>query len=304
MVKNYFQDIVPPAGQSPLGSAPDGNELRKSVPLASPVPAEAPDSDDSHPIAINTSPVRPVPPPPAEGERSIRNISMPQRPRSRPAMNDVREYQETSGMPPRRSALAGWWIWALAGVCVIVLGILLLVAMRSTTVTITPRTHTATFDDSSRFTAYPAVSAASGTLSYTVQTVDLTDSEVVESQGTVHSEDKASGTITVYNDYQTVSFKLIKNTRFQSESGLIFRTPADIVIPGKKGTTPGQVSVTVIADQPGEQYNVAAGKFTVPGLKTSAAIYPHIYGKSKSAMSGGFVGDKPGVAPAAMQTAV
>src|SRR3989344_3845280 len=294
MAKDYFQDILPP----------DGNEPRKSAPSASPAPAEMPESDDSRPVPINANPVRPIPPPPAEGERSIRNISMPQRPRSRPAMNDMREYQETSGVPPRKSALAGWWIWALAGVCVIVLGILLLVAMRSTTVTITPRSHAVTFDESSRLVAYPAATAASGTLSYIVQTVDLADSEVVESQGTVHSEDKASGIITVYNDYQTTSFKLIKNTRFQSESGLIFRTPADIVIPGKKGTTPGQVSVTVIADQPGEQYNVAAGKFTVPGLKTSAAIYPHIYGKSTSAMSGGFVGDKPGVAPAAMQTAV
>src|SRR3989338_2365826 len=294
MAKDYFQDILPP----------DGNEPRKSAPSASPAPAEMPESDDSRPVPINANPVRPIPPPPAEGERSIRNISMPQRPRSRPAMNDMREYQETSGVPPRKSALAGWWIWALAGVCVIVLGILLLVAMRSTTITVTPRSHTATFDESSRFTAYPAETATSGTLSYTVQTVDLADSEVIASKGTVHSEDKASGTITVYNNYQTSSFKLIKNTRFQSAGGLIFRTPADIVIPGKKGTTPGQVSVTVVADQPGEQYNVAAGKFTVPGLKSSAAIYPNIYAQSTAAMTGGFVGDKPGVEPAAMQAAV
>ena len=219
-------------------------------------------------------------------------------------MSDMREYPEAAGVPPRKSVLAGWWIWALAGVCVVVLGVLLLVALRSTTVTVTPRSQAVTFDESSRFTAYPAATVASGMLSYTVQTVDLADSEVVESRGTVHSEDKASGTITVYNDYQTTSFKLVKNTRFQSESGLIFRAPADIVIPGKKGATPGQVSVTVIADQPGEKYNVAAGKFTLPGLKSSAAIYPNIYAKSTAAMTGGFVGDKPGVAPAAMEAAV
>src|SRR3989338_7457556 len=114
MAKDYFQDILPP----------DGNEPRKSAPSASPAPAEMPESDDSRPVPINANPVRPIPPPPAEGERSIRNISMPQRPRSRPAMHDMREYQETSGVPPRKSALAGWWIWALAGVCFIVLGIL------------------------------------------------------------------------------------------------------------------------------------------------------------------------------------
>lgn len=292
MAKDYFQDILPP----------DENEPRKSTPV--PTPAEAPEPDDSRPVPINANPVRPVPPPPAEGERSIRNISMPQRSRSRPAMSDMREYTEPSGVPPRKNVLASWWIWALAGVCVVVLGVLLLVATRSTTVTVTPRSHAVIFDESSRFTAYPAATAASGMLSYTVQTIDLADSEVVESQGTVRSEDKASGITTVYNDYQTAPFKLIKNTRFQSEGGLIFRTPADIVIPGKKGTTPGQVSVTVIADQPGEKYNVTAGKFTVPGLKSSTAIYPYIYAKSTSAMTGGFVGDKPGVAPAAMEAAV
>ena len=297
MAKDYFQDILPPAEQNPPRSVPDAPEPRRSAPA----PAEVPASDDSHPVTINTNPVRQAP---AEGERSIRNISMPQRPRGRPAMNDMREYGDGQGMPPRRNMLRGWWLWILAAGCVIVLGVLLLVAMRSTTVTVTPRSQTTLFDQSTPFTAYPAETATSGTLSYTVQTVDLADSEVIASKGTVHSEDKASGTITVYNNYQTSSFKLIKNTRFQSAGGLIFRTPADIVIPGKKGTTPGQVSVTVVADQPGEQYNVAAGKFTVPGLKSSAAIYPNIYAQSTAAMTGGFVGDKPGVEPAAMQAAV
>lgn len=220
-------------------------------------------------------------------------------------MGDMRD--PAAGLParpPRGGRLGRWWIWALAAVCLIVLGFLFLVAMRPTTISVIPRSHTATFDASSQFTAYPAPTAINGALSYTAQTIDLDDSEVVASEGTVHAEDKASGSITVYNNYQTAPFKLVKNTRFQSAGGLIFRTPADIVIPGKKGSTPGQVTVTVIADQPGEQYNVAAGKFTVPGLKSSAAVYPNIYAESTAAMTGGFVGDKPGVAPAAMQAAV
>lgn len=290
MAKDYFQDILPP----------DGNAPRKT---AAPTPDIEHEMEESTPISINTNP-RPTPPP-QEGERSIRNISMPARGRPRPPMNDMREAPGISGLPVtpgKRSSR--WWLWGIAGLCVVVLGVLLLVAMRSTTVTVTPRSHAITFDQASRFTAYPAETAATGTLSYTVQVSDLDDSEVVPSSGTVHAEDKASGSITVYNNYQTSPFKLIKNTRFQASNGLIFRTPAEVVIPGKKGSTPGQITVTVIADAAGEEYNVPAGKFTVPGLKSSAATYEQVYAISTDAMAGGFVGEKPGVDPQALQAAI
>ena len=89
---------------------------------------------------------------------------------------------------------------------------------------------------------------------------------------------KASGSITVYNNYSTASVKLIKNTRFQTPAGLIFRVPADVVIPGKQGSTPGQVTVTVFADQVGQQYNIGpTPRLTVPGLQSNAAMYAQIY---------------------------
>jgi len=75
-------------------------------------------------------------------------------------------------------------------------------------------------------------------------------------------------------------------------------------VPGKKGATPGEVRVTVVADQAGESYNVAAGRFTVPGLQSSPDMYAKVYGRSDAAMTGGFVGDKPGVADGALQGAI
>ncbi len=302
MAKDYFQDIVPPdpskrSMHSVNHAKRERPQAHHEAPSHTHHEEEARDESDqteeseSDEVSI---PIRAVQE--SASERSIRNISV-ERSRVRP--------EPGAPIPPRRSARGPrTFLWGVAGVCVIALAILGFVALRSTVVTVTPRMQPVTLDASQQYTAYPVASAASGTLAYSVRTVDLEDSQVVPTTGTVHAEDKASGTITVYNAYQTSPLKLIKNTRFESADGHIFRAPADIVIPGKNGSTPGQVSITVIADQAGADYNVAAGKFTVPGLKSTAQMYANVYAESSQPMTGGFVGDKPGVDDATLQSAI
>lgn len=195
------------------------------------------------------------------------------------------------------------WIWGLAVVAIIVVGALALFAFRKTTITVIPRSHQIVFDDTAVFTAYPAATAATGTIVYTVRTIDAEDSALVTAQGTQHAERKASGTITVVNEYSAAPVKLVKQTRFQTPDGFVFRTPADIMIPGKKGSTAGTVQVTVIADQAGQNYNVGpVSRFTLPGLK-GGAMYSSVYARSAAAMSGGFIGDEPATQPGAVQQA-
>jgi hypothetical protein len=292
MAKDYFQDILPPSDDAKRRSNPTSvampadESAERSVPIRTFTDNDGSIHDDEAPVADDAP------------QRSIRNISMPARSRPVRPMPDMRE------TPPSEGRRSRWWIWTIAVLCVVVLGVLLLVALRSTTVTVTPRSHTLTFDETSTFTAYPAATAATGTLTYTVQSADFDDSQVVQSTGTVHAEDKASGQITVYNNYQTSPLHFVKTTRFQSADGHIFRTPADVVIPGKSGSTPGQVTITVIADEAGESYNVPAGKFSVPGLKSNATEYAQVYAQSSDAMSGGFVGDKPGVSDSDTASAI
>lgn len=206
--------------------------------------------------------------------------------------------------PQRRSANRTW-LWALTGVSVFALALLaFLFVFRVTSISVVPQSQPVTFDDSAQFTAYPQATAAGGTLPYTVQSTDLEDSEVVPSTGTTHVSSKASGTITVVNNYSASPVKFVKNTRFQSQGGLIFRVLSDISIPGKTASGPGKVSVTVAADAPGEQYNIGPqSRFTVPGLKSSPAEYAQVYASSATAMSGGFSGDQPGVAPSDLDAA-
>ena len=246
-----------------------------------------------------------IAPPPARG---IRNINMPQRSRQRMPSGDMREVPPVGrGLPPRppRKRMSRGWIWALVIVCVFVIGFLALFMFKQTTIDLTPRSQTVTFDQSTPFVAYPTASAATGTLPYTVATTDLSDSDTVAGNGTTATQMKASGSITVYNSYSASSVKLVKDTRFQTSTGLIFRTPADIVIPGKSGSTPGHVTVTVVADQAGPQYNVGpVSHFTVPGLQSNPAMYAAIYAQSTGSMTGGFSGDQEGVAPSDRASAI
>lgn len=278
MAKDYFQDIVPPEGGS--------SDYQQ--------PQEAHEEMGATAIPINTSPQQDA------STRSIRNIAAPARQRSRTLPD------QNAPMPPvtrpRRSA-SRILLWSIAAICILLLAALVLVAFRPTRVTVTPRTHSLNYA-SEQFIAYPASAEGESAFAYTVQTIELEDSEVVPSEGTVYAEEKASGNITVYNNYQTTPLRLVKNTRFASASGLIYRTPSEIVIPAKSGSTPGSVQITVVADQPGDEYNIPAGKFTVPGLQSTPAMYAQVYAQSSEPFVGGFKGERPGVEPGALETAI
>ncbi len=307
MAKDFFQDIVPPSNDRT--PRPTARKAAVKPPVQDVQPRIAPEPP-SIPAASSTTEyvdddISSTETAPARG---IRNISMPPRARYRSMTGESGEPLTTAvGIPPtrRRSNFSRTWIWIIAVVCLALLGFLALFMFRATTVTLTPRSQTIHFDQTSQFSAYPVSTSATGTLAYTVATTDLQDSETVTSNGTTSTQMKASGSITVYNNSSASSVKLIKNTRFQTPDGLIFRAPADITIPGKQGSTPGQVTVTVVADQAGPSYNVGPiSHLTVPGLQSNAAMYASIYAQSSGSMTGGLSGTQPGVSASVRQAAI
>lgn len=100
---------------------------------------------------------------------------------------------------------------------------------------------------------------------------------------------KSSGEITIYNNYSEKSQTLIRNTRFQTKDGKIFRIADSIVVPGKKGNTPGSILAKVSADAYGPEYNISATDFTIPGFKGTDR-YNLFYAKSSKSMTGGASG--------------
>lgn len=103
---------------------------------------------------------------------------------------------------------------------------------------------------------------------------------------------KASGVVTVYNDWDSQSQTLVESTRFISDEGKLFRSKKTVVVPGFKRSAgedlPGSVTVEVEADEAGEESNIPASRFSIPGLKGTVK-YEKIYGVSKEPMVGGRV---------------
>ena len=115
------------------------------------------------------------------------------------------------------------------------------------------------------------------------------------------ADERATGVIVVYNAYSAAPQRLIKNTRFATEDGKIFRAKDSIVVPGttiENGKIiPGSVEAIVVADEPGEAYNFrlpnSEADFIIPGFKGDPR-YDKFYARLKpeTEMAGGFSGIK------------
>lgn len=295
MTKEYFDDITPP--QTDVG-------MRRPAPKAAapvPPPQQTAEEDERRSIPIRNDAPEP---------RSIRTIAPP-RPQRVSRIGAVPDAARAALGGFRRSGervrTTRWWLWALVGIAVIAVTLFVLVGMRPTTVTVTPRSHLIQLSPATPYVAYPSTSAASGTLTYVTVSTDVDDSVVVPASGSTTTEPaKASGSITVYNAYATSVVNLVKNTRFTTPDGLVFRSPAAVSIPAMKGTTPGSVSVTVVADEAGAKYNIGpVSHLTLPGLTGNPAMYKGVYARSSVAMSGGAdASSGPGVDPATMNATV
>ncbi|GEM_PF-1153981 len=124
------------------------------------------------------------------------------------------------------------------------------------------------------------------------QIVDNTQEieENFEATGKKDAGTKASGIMTIINKTGDIQ-PLVKTTQFKdNKTGKIFRTEKDVIVPkatvnSEGETIPGQTSVRVIADKPGEEYNVAASQFTI--IKLEASKRNLVYGISEDKMTGG-----------------
>lgn len=144
------------------------------------------------------------------------------------------------------------------------------------------------------FTAYQ--NPEKDALGYELLTLEEIGERTVTATGSEPVEERATGEITLYNAFSKESQRLIKNTRFESNDGKIFKIQDSIVIPGYTTSAtgekiPGTIVVKVFADTTGDAYNIGPTKFTIPGLKDSPQ-FEGMYGESASTMQGGFVGTK------------
>jgi hypothetical protein len=237
---------------------------------------------------------------PPAGRPSIRDIPVPANHRHIPPPPP----EQRSPRPPRPRRRS-WWRWALAVVVVCaVAGLLLSTVFQGATITLYPKTQNVTGPIS--ITLSP--DAGAGSPGYQVITLRASATTTAPASGTQQVSTPASGVITIYNGYSSASQELVATTRFEAPDGKIYRIHAQVTVPGATtqpngSLTPGSVTATVYADQSGADYNRAdPTTFTIPGFQGTAR-YTAFSAKSQGAISGGFVGSEPAVAPSDLATA-
>jgi hypothetical protein len=169
---------------------------------------------------------------------------------------------------------------------VVIIGLLTFV-FNSATVTIVPK-HEDIQDMSKVYSL--SLAGDAGTIGYTLATSTLTKTKTLSVSETKVVESKASGKIVIYNNFDSEPQRLIKNTRFESAAGKIYRVNQSVVVPGKNGTTPGSIEVTVYADEVGSSYNAAPTDFTIPGFKGTER-YSGFFARSNGPLTGGASGN-------------
>jgi hypothetical protein len=181
-------------------------------------------------------------------------------------------------------------------VTVLIVGVFSLSALLSkTTLTVFPEFREPVVN--AEFTAYP--DKREGALTYEVITIDTTGEMQVQATGEEYTESQTKGFLEITKTTPG-SERLIKNTRFRSPDGLVFRIQESVVVPGalKDGSgalIPGTIRAEVFADAMGQEYNLPANtRFDVPGFKESnlTELYNGVYAINRDALTGGYKGQK------------
>lgn len=242
---------------------------------------------------------------PPGGRRSVRNIPVPPRAYRYNETADEAEERESETpiriQPPRGGGRkrARLLLWSIVATALAGLALTVGIAVSGATVTVTLKS--VPVEVSFEGTAITATTTVGTYVSYDPREISGVETASLEPEGSKRVERKALGTIIVYNNFSTGPQRLIKNTRFETPNGLVFRISESIIVPGKTvsggKTLPGSIETAVYADRAGADYNIGLSDFTVPGFKSSAERYAGFYARSKTALSGGFVGVAPFVSP-------
>ncbi len=242
---------------------------------------------------------RRIPPREVKGDVQSNSSSMPKRPDiNNESFDEEKTDDNVSTIVIKNSEKKSKKsLFVIGGTALAVIIAVLVVSsmMSKTTLTVYPEFKEPNIN--AEFTAYP--DRREGELAYEVMTIEETGEAQVKASGEEHVETQAKGTIEIIKT-TTGSERLIKNTRFRSPEGRVFRIQESVVIPGavKDGEgnlVPGTIRAEVFADDVGQEYNLPAGtRFDVPGFKESNLneLYNAIYAENREAFTGGFNGPK------------
>lgn len=229
--------------------------------------------------------------------RSIRKVSVERNTHRKALRQRIAERADAPEAPRGRRNSSRWGLWVVALVLLLVLVFGFSFLFSGAKLVVTPKQRTVHIEADFNAVRNPGIND----IGYEIMTIEREEAQDVSPSGKEFVEEKASGSIVIYNNYNSSSQRLIRNTRFETPDGLIYRVNESVVVPGRQtenGTAvPGSVEVVVYADEPGEKYNIGLTDFTVPGFKGDPR-FESFYARSKTEMTGGFVGDRQTISAA------
>lgn len=122
-------------------------------------------------------------------------------------------------------------------------------------------------------------------------TVEEQSSQEFTATGFKYLSEKARGKVIIYNEWGTEVWQ--EETRLQDTEGRTFFTVQSYRIPGpivEEGEiVVGTREIEVVAEKPGEEFNIGPTEFRIPAFKERGQIskFEKIFGRSKEAMKGG-----------------
>lgn len=232
-------------------------------------------------------------------KRSIRRIPIERAKRTNTATDSTPDYtleeEPDTPLPPRRDELRGRRAWLWVGgiiIALIIIGVGISTAFAGATLNITPQQEQVTVNGAFDATREPSA----GALGFKVMTLTRTAGSEVSATGERQVDTKASGTITIFNNFSEKTERLINNTRFETPEGLIYRLDRSVDVPGRHENAdgeivPGSTDAVVYAETSGEEYNIDRTDFTIPAFEEQGdPRFFKFFARSKTPMVGGFSG--------------
>ncbi len=222
-------------------------------------------------------------------EGDTQEVRMPWHVRSTPGDISIYPRKDAYMRPPRRQRSKEMMFLGLLFIGVIAFVYLYTYVFNSAVVTITPKYADTQVNKTVHFVAEGMPKGDN--VAFVLATSTLEKSKELPKSEAKKVETKAEGKIIVYNNFDATPQRLLKNTRFESAAGKIYRINTSITVPGKVGDTPGSIEVTVYADSYGEDYNSSPTDFIIPGFKGTPRE-KGFFARSKGPISGGASGNK------------
>jgi len=240
--------------------------------------------------------------PPAQ-KRSIRNIPIPTRGKKGeeikttnnnqplPPLNEEGDDFKNHNKKPKKTGLRKYGIFT--GILILFFLLFSVISsFDSAVINVKPKIESSSFNEQILIEELSQRSN-NESLGYRVIELSQESEKIVVAIDEESVQEKASGEITIFNEYSENSQKLIRNTRFESTDGKIYRIEESTDVPGYTEVSgsirPGQITVTVYADEAGEDYNLESDDFKIPGFEDQEP-YDFFYAKTETSITGGFDG--------------